>query len=74
MTFEIEDITKFILSEIENKKLKQKDIAKTYAIAIEYDNKIIQPVYWKKINEAIIKRWSRAGLKKVKEMAWKNIS
>jgi len=64
--FELENITKTILSEIAMPKLKQSDIAKTYALAITSDEKID----WSEINQAIITRWSRSGLNRVKQMAW----
>lgn len=64
--FELENITNTILSEIAMPKLKQSDIAKTYALAIVSDEKID----WSAINQAIITRWSRSGLNRVKQMAW----
>jgi len=66
MTFEITNGEETILIEISNKKLKQKDIAQTYALIIRSGEK----VDWKKINTAIVNRWSMSGLKKIKEMAW----
>lgn len=68
--FELENITKTILSEIAMPKLKQSDIAKTYALAIKSDEKID----WSAINQAIITRWSRSGLNRVKQMAWRIIT
>lgn len=65
--FELENITKTILGEIAMPKLKQPDIAKTYALAIKSDEKID----WSAINQAIIARWSRSGLNRVKQMAWR---
>lgn len=55
-----------ILNEIENRKLKQIDIAKTYNIILK--NNIT--VNWEKINKAIVDRWSRAGLENIKTLAW----
>lgn len=46
--------------------LKQKDVAETYAMALVST----WPTDWKRVNEAILKRWPR-GLNRVKEMAHK---
>jgi hypothetical protein len=71
MSFEIENIEKFILDEIGNKKLKRKDIAKSYSIAISYVYKGIKSIDFKPINLAIINRWSRSGLEYIKTEAWR---
>ena len=48
--------------------LPQKDIALTYAMAMRSaDNG--RDTDWRRINEAIIARWSMAGLTRVKKMA-----
>jgi hypothetical protein len=65
--FELENITKTIIVEITIPELKQSDIAKTYALAIKSDEKID----WSAINQAIVARWSRGGLNRVKQMAWR---
>lgn len=44
----------------------QKQIAQTYALALRSTCK----TDWKKVNEMIIKRWSFAGLNRIKELAW----
>ncbi len=66
MTFEIENIPAVILQEIANPKLKQTDIAKTYLLAIQSREEID----WPKINQAIVARWSKFGLNRIKTMAW----
>jgi hypothetical protein len=43
----------------------QKQIAQSYALAMRSS----WPTDWKRVNEAIIKRWSFAGLNRVKNMA-----
>lgn len=69
MSFELSTPTKTVLDEIQNLKLKQRDIAKTCALIImsqvEAD--------WKAINEAIVKRWSKSARERVLGMAWKMI-
>lgn len=59
-----------ILNEINNKELNQEDVAKTYALII------IQKlqVNWRKINKAIVDRWTYEGLERIKELAWNNIN
>jgi len=66
MNFELCDCTQVLLREIGMKEVKQKDVACTYALALKSSD----PTNWKSVNEAIIKRWSMAGLKRIKEMAW----
>lgn len=55
-----------LLSKISNKKLRQKDIAQAYRIAMQSDVEID----WGKVNTAIMERWSRSGLKRIKQLAW----
>lgn len=54
-----------ILNEIAQ-GLNQKQIAQSYALAIRSS----YPTDWKKVNEAIIARWSVSGLNRIKKMAW----
>jgi len=46
--------------------MRQKDIAQTYALALKSSD----TTDWAKVNAAIIKRWSRSGLKRIKHLAW----
>ncbi len=63
--FEIACVESVIENEIAQ-GCKQKAIAQTYALALRSS----WPTDWKRVNEAIIKRWSKSGLKRIKEMAW----
>jgi len=54
------------MSEIADKRLYQRDIAKTYALALRSS----EETDWKKVNTAIIQRWSVSGLETIKKMAW----
>ena len=63
---ELYDCTAVLLCEIRMKEIKQKDVACTYALALR-SSEIND---WKSVNQAIINRWSMAGLKRIKEMAW----
>ena len=58
--------TDSLLEEIADRTITQPMLALTYALAI----KSKEDKDWKKINEAIIKRWSLSGLKRVKGLAW----
>lgn len=58
-----------LLKEIPDKTLYQIDIALTYRLAIHADP--VSNFNWKKVNKAIIKRWSKSGLLRVKKLAWK---
>jgi hypothetical protein len=46
--------------------LPQREIAKTYALALRKQG----DVDWPRINRAIIERWSRTGLERIKKLAW----
>jgi hypothetical protein len=50
--------------------MKQKDVAMTYRLCMEAE-KAGKEVDWYKINTTIISRWSKSGLKKIKESAWR---
>ncbi len=67
-TFVLSTPTKTILDEIANKKLTQKDVAKTCALAIAYRH---EETDWKAVNEAIVARWSKSARERVLTMAWK---
>ena len=45
---------------------KQKQIAQTYALAL----RSTWPTDWQRVNSAIVKRWSMAGLQRIKKLAW----
>ena len=46
--------------------LTQRDVAKTYALGLRSS----WPTDWKRVNAAIIKRWSKSGLNRIKQLAW----
>jgi len=62
--------TEVLLQEIRDTHFSQKHVALTYAMAIASS----ETKDWKAINDAIIKRWSFSGLKRIKQMAWKKFS
>lgn len=64
-TFEIAAVESVIENEIKQ-GCNQKQIAQTYALALRSS----WPTDWGKVNQMIIARWSKAGLKRIKEMAW----
>lgn len=68
MTMVLLDAAGVIESEIAQ-GTTQRDVAQTYRLAMESANHGETPD-WKRINTAILKRWSPAGLKRVKELAW----
>jgi hypothetical protein len=59
-----------ILEEIADSRLKQSDIALTYRYLLESDRDKRESIDWGMVNQAILKRWSKSGLKHVKELAW----
>lgn len=70
MIIELMDCTNVLLDEISNKKFRQKDIAITYRLSLMSSD----PTDYKKVNRAIIDRWSISGLTRIKEMAWANLT
>lgn len=54
-------------------KMTQPEIAKTYALAMLSDRAGVCEADWKRINRAIIDRWSMAGLGRVKRLAHKEM-
>lgn len=69
MTWEMCLTSQTLLREIEDRRLKRKDIGMTYALAMRSS----EPTDWAAVNAAIIARWSMAGLIYIKEFAhrWK---
>lgn len=58
--------TQSIVDEISDHHFHQRDIAKTYRIAIRQGSDVDWPV----VNGAIIDRWSISGLLRIKDAAW----
>lgn len=65
MSIELADCTNTLLREIANEDMTQRSIAKTYALALRSS----EETNWAKVNEAIIARWSRTGLERIKTLA-----
>lgn len=68
MKIELMDCENVLLREIATPEAHQRDIAQTYRLAMESSER--DRIDWGKVNRAIIDRWSKAGLVRVKEMAW----
>lgn len=58
--------TETLLNDIRLKEMTKRSLAQTYALALRSP----EPTNWKRVNEAIIKRWSRSALEDIKRMAW----
>lgn len=69
MRIQLIDCERQLLREIADKRLVQRDVALTYAMALGSDEEID----WPKVNHAIIDRWSLSALKWIKERAWKHV-
>ena len=63
-------MTDILISEIMDKKLRRKDIARTYRTAMEIQR---DKTDWRKVNQSIIDRWSVSALNYIKKLAWGNI-
>lgn len=57
-----------LLEEIADPSMKRRDVALTYGLAIRGGQ---ERVDWRKVNEAIVGRWSLSGLQQIKDFAWK---
>ncbi len=66
MEIELTCCTELLLTEIAAKESTRRDIAKTYALALQSSEK----TDWAAVNAAIIARWSVSALKWIKEKAW----
>ena len=66
MRVELANCTTTLLQEIADNRMKRRNVAKTYALAL----KSSEPTDWSAVNAAIIQRWSRSGLEWIKRMAW----
>lgn len=69
MRVELTCCTQVLLQEVQDEKFDQASVAMTYAMAIRSSHE----TNWKAVNEAIISRWSRSGLERIKRMAWRII-
>ena len=67
MTFQMTNCEQVLLQECNIPQITRKDIALTYRLAMQSQ----ESVDWTKVNAAIIERWSKSGLKYIKELAWK---
>ncbi len=66
MRIELQDCDNVMLQEIANKECTRLTVARTYALALHSD----YPTDFKKVNKAIIERWSLSALEYIKRMAW----
>lgn len=62
--------TQVLVREVAMKEMTQKDVALTYAMALKSSARGADNPDWEKINDAIIARWSRSGLERIKKRAW----
>lgn len=65
--FELAACESTLLSEIAMPECKRRDIAKTYRLALESRER--DSIDWRKVNAAIIARWSVSGLVWIKTQA-----
>ena len=66
--FELVDCEATILREIADPQMHQRDVSQTYRLILESSE--CDRVDWAKVNGAIIARWSRSGLLRIKTQAW----
>ena len=66
--FELVDCEDTILREIADPQMHQRDVSQTYRMILESTER--DRVDWAKVNGAIVARWSRSGLLRIKTQAW----
>lgn len=72
-TVEMIGVQDTILRECADPGMKRKDIALTYAFGLRQSvmsAAATKEIDWHAVNRAILERWSMAGLKYIKELAW----
>lgn len=67
MRIELADCERTLMEEIDNPHLHRKDVAQTYALTLRSSER--DKVDWKKVNAAIISRWSLSALEWIKRQA-----
>lgn len=67
MPFQMTDCENTILREIAIPESEERDIAQTYRLCMESDERT--RIDWGKVNRAIIERWSMTALKRIKTQA-----
>lgn len=68
LRFELLCCQDVLLREIADDAMQQTDVAKTYCLALMSSE--VEKIDWAAVNQAIMKRWSKTCLKKIKNMAW----
>jgi hypothetical protein len=63
-----------IMREIADPRMTRDDVALTYAFGLRQDPKGMNEMDWKRVNDAILARWSMNALRYIKERAWKYAS
>jgi hypothetical protein len=64
-------LTEELVKKIKNKQNSRKYIIFEYACLLDYNRHWLFD--WTHINNTIIDRWSRSGLERIKQAAWKEL-
>jgi len=68
MIIELANCEVALLQEIADPQMTRRDVAKTYALTLRSSER--NSIDWKKVNQAIIQRWSKSALSWIKKQAW----
>ncbi len=68
MTLELANCTNHLLSEIADRTMHRRDVAQSYALALQSS----EVTDWARVNAAIIVRWSLSALEYIKYLAHTN--
>lgn len=71
MTIELRDCEQMLLREIADQRMTQASVGLTYAMAICSSE--CRTIDWPVVNRAIMDRWPRGGLMRVKKFAQKRL-
>lgn len=66
VTVTMMDVEEVVLQEIADKRMNRNTVALTLAFGLRQNDDLD----WKKINEAILKRWSQSGREYILKRAW----
>lgn len=66
VTVTLMDVEEVVLQEIADKRMNRNTVALTLAFGLRQNDDLD----WKKINQAILKRWSKSGREYILKRAW----
>ena len=69
MSIDFAELENRIMATIENRKMTRREVAEVYALGVRL--RAYNILDWRRVNTAIVERWSVSGLTWIKREAWK---